>query len=105
MAAYSASSSDSESDTVVEYLSAKDAKSSIRGSQGAFSKAINEVLERYYTRGMTGWGQKHLSAINEVAGATGLTPIQVTVSYSLIYTAFLSILHHLICRTGLKGRT
>lgn len=44
-----------------------------------FPKHIKTILESQYSRGLTGWGSKHATSIDEVVKSTGLSESQVKV--------------------------
>ena len=44
-----------------------------------FPNEVTAILERLYSRGMTGWGKDHTGDIDIAIGSTGLTLSQVKV--------------------------
>ena len=46
-----------------------------------FPKDVVAVLDSFYERGMTGWGQKHSSSLDEVMEITGLSNSQLKVEF------------------------
>ena len=44
-----------------------------------FPEAITALLESFYSRGLTGWGEKHTSVFEDALNATSLSESQLMV--------------------------
>ena len=60
-----------------------------------FSEATTCMLESYYNRGLTGWGNKHNDLFEEAIKATGLNESQLKVVLNCRKREKIYILHHL----------